>query len=144
MATIASDEKIGTQMFSVEIVGLMGEVPNVVSFDMGQASCDMVESTQGDSKNREFNAAKVTYQDAVLTLFKNKASKDISKWFEECKTKKTPRDITLVVKTRDGKGEAYRCTGEKCWPKQVDSGNTSTDSGIPTVTATFRVGRVVF
>lgn len=144
MATTPSDEKVGTQMFSVEIVGLMGQVPNVVSFDMGQASCDLVESTEGNSKHREYNASKVTYQDAVLVMYKNKESKKIQDWFNESRTKKTPRDITLVVKARNGKDEAYRVTGEKCWPKSVDAGNTSTDSGIPTVTCTFRVGRVVF
>jgi uncharacterized protein (DUF2147 family) len=144
MATIKSDDKVNTQNFRLEVVGLMGDVPNLVAVDFGQATVDLVESTEGDSKNREFNAAKVTYQDAVITMQKSKESPKWDKWYQECRTKKTPRDVTLTIKARDNKTDAYRCTIHKTWPKNVQAGNTSTDSGIPTVVVTLKVDRVTF
>lgn len=144
MATTADDDKVHTQNFALEIVGLLGAVPNLISVDFGQATCDLVESTEGDSKHRTYNAAKVTYQDAVVTMQKCVESKKILDWYNECRTKKTPRDVTLTIKARDNKADAYRCTIHKTWPKNVQQGNTSTDSGIPSVVVTLRVDRLTF
>lgn len=144
MATISSDDKVQTQNFELEVVGLMGTVPNVISVDFGQATCDLVESTQCDSAHREYNAAKVTYQDAVVTVQKSKDSKKWMEWYNECRTKKTPRDVTLKIKARDNKTPVYTVTIHKTFPKSVQVGNASTDSGIPQVVITLKVDRATF
>jgi hypothetical protein len=146
MATIKSDEKCQTQNFKVEIVGLWSEVPNVVSVDLGSASMELNEATEGTDKHRVFVPANGgTFQDLTLVYHKSKVTKKIADWFKNQKTKKEPRDITLTLLKRNGKDEARRMTAEKCWPKSLDQGNTnSKDSSAQSITCTFKVGRVVF
>lgn len=148
MAKTADDDKIFNKYFSVEVKGLYGEVPGVISIDPGRVTVSVEEATQGDKPEyRTYTYGKHEYEDLTMTVQQAPGMVKLQKWFQAASQQggagdALRRDISIYIKARDKSTVVRTVNIFGCFPTNYSAGGHSTGSDIKTATLTCKVDRI--
>lgn len=139
---------VSSKYFRVEIKGMYGKVPGVVSADPGKVTVKVKESTQGDKPDyREYTYGSHDYDDLTLTVMTGPGNVKLQKWAEKAmksggRGSALRRDISMYLLARD-KSTVLRtinCFG--CYPISMNAGDYGTGSDVKTITFSCNVSRI--
>jgi hypothetical protein len=142
------DKKLFNKYFRVEVKGIYGKVPGVVSVDPGRVIISTEETTQGDKPEyRTYTYGSHEYEDFTMTVQQSPGMVKLQKWADKAMKmggagNALRRDISIYCLARDKKTvlKTINCFG--CYPISMNAGDQSTGSDIKTLTITCNVSRI--
>jgi len=147
-AQTEDDKKIFSKYFKVEVKGVYGQVPGVVSVDPGRVIVTTEETTQGDQPDyRTYTYGSHEYEDLTMTLQTGPGMVKLQDWADNAMKRggdgnSLRRDISVYCLARD-KATVLRtinCFG--CYPINMSAGDHSTGSEVKSITLTCNVARI--
>jgi hypothetical protein len=144
-----ADSKISiarSENFTIEVKGMYGKVPGVLSFDPGKVSMTTKQVTDRRGRTRT-TYGEHKYEPAVLSVMQAPGMAKLQEWADRAMKvggsgDALRRDISLYIKARD-KSTVLRtinCFG--CYPISLESVDHDTGSDIKTITLTLNVDRI--
>lgn len=142
------DKKLFSKYFYVEVKGVYGKVPGIVSIDPGNVTVTVEETTQGDQPEyRTYTYGSHDYADLTMTLQTGPGMVKLQKWADKAMKvggsgDSLRRDISIYCLARDKATvlKTINCFG--CYPISLNAGDHSTASEVKTITLTCNVDRI--
>jgi phage tail-like protein len=142
------DKKLFNKYFRVEVKGVYGKVPGIVSIDPGRVTVTVEETTQGDQPEyRTYTYGSHDYDDLTMTLQTGPGMVKLQEWCDKAMKiggsgNALRRDISIYALARDKSTvrKTINCFG--CYPISLNAGDHATGSEIKTITLTCNVDRI--
>lgn len=148
MAQTDDDVKILTQHFMAEITGLMPEVNNLVSMDVGKYNQNVCEASEGGKPEyRTYTYSTHEFEDLTMTLQQGPENKKIAEWVRKATESggggdALRRDVSLFVYGRDKSSILRTYHAKECFPVSLQLGDHGLGSDAKTETLTCKVGYI--